>query len=57
MASIMKTLITMIMVMILLMMKNTEKMGVLEHYLKNLIEILANQQETMVVLPEEIIVT
>ena len=43
MASIMKTLITMIMIMILLMMKNTKKMGVLEHYLKNLIEIIANQ--------------
>ena len=29
--------------MILLMMMNTEKLGVLEHYLKSLIEIITNQ--------------
>ena len=39
------------------MMVNTAKLGVLEHYLKNLIEIITNQEETMVVLQEEIIIT
>ena len=29
--------------MILLMMMNTEKLGVLEHYLKSLIEIITNE--------------
>ena len=41
--SVMKTLIIMIIIMILLMMINTEKLGVLEHYLKILIEIITNQ--------------
>ena len=41
--SVMKTLIIMIIIMILLMMINTEKLGVLEHYLKSLIEIITNQ--------------
>ena len=39
----------MIIIMILPMMTNTGKLGVLEHYLKNLIEIISNQQELMVV--------
>ena len=34
-ALIMKTLIIMIIIMILQMMMNIEKLGVLEHYLKN----------------------
>ena len=42
-ALIMKILIIMIIIMILPMMINTEKLGVLEHYLKSLIEILTNQ--------------
>ena len=42
-ASIMKTSIIMIIIMILPMMINTEKLGVLEHYLKSLIEIITNQ--------------
>ena len=33
----------MIIIMILPMMTNTEKLGVLEHYLKKLIEINSNQ--------------
>ena len=40
---IMMILIIMMIIMILLMMLNTEKLGVLEHYLKNLIEIITNQ--------------
>ena len=39
---IMKTLIIMIIIMILLMMMNIEKLAVLEHYLKNQIEIITN---------------
>ena len=39
----MKTLIIMMIIMILLMMINTEKLVVLEHYLKSLIEIITNQ--------------
>ena len=45
---IMVILIIMIIIMILLMMMmmmNTEKMGVLEHYLKSLIEIYTNQSD------------
>ena len=42
-ASIMKTSIIMIIIMILPMMMNTEKLGVLERYLKSLIEIITNQ--------------
>ena len=51
-AFIMKTLIIMMMMMmmmmmmkifLMLMMINTEKSGVLEHYLKSLIEIITNQ--------------
>ena len=38
-----KTLIIMMIIMILPMMINTEKLGVLEHYLKSLIEIITNQ--------------
>ena len=41
--SIMKILIIMLIIMILLMMINTEKLAVLEHYLKILIEIITNQ--------------
>ena len=37
------TLIIMIIIMILEMMTNTEKLVVLEHYLKNLTEIITNQ--------------
>ena len=40
---IMMILIIMMIIMILQMMMNTEKLGVLEHYLKSLIEIIANQ--------------
>ena len=40
---IMMILIIMMIIMILLMMMNTEKLGVLEHYLKSLIEIITNQ--------------
>ena len=40
---IMKTLIIMIIIIILLIMMNIEKLGVLEHYLKRLIEITTNQ--------------
>ena len=40
---IMKTLIIMIIIMILLMMTNTEKLEVLEHYLKSLRVIITNQ--------------
>ena len=41
---LMKTLIIMMtMIFLILMMINTEKSGVLEHYLKNLIEIITNQ--------------
>ena len=43
--------------MILLMMMNIEKLEALEHYLKSLMEIITNQQEPMVVLQEEIIIT
>ena len=55
---IMKTLINMMIIMILLlMMINTEKLGVLEHYLKSLIEITTIQSEPMMVLQEEKITT
>ena len=40
---IMMILIIMITVMILPMMMNAEKLGVLEHYLKNLLETITNQ--------------
>ena len=40
---IMMILIIMMIIMILPMMMNTEKLGVLEHYLKSLIEIITNQ--------------
>ena len=40
---IMMILIILIIIMILPMMMNTEKLGVLERYLKSLIEIIANQ--------------
>ena len=43
--------------MILPMMMNTEKLGVLEYYLKSLIEIITNQYQPMVVLQEEEIIT
>ena len=43
--------------MILLIMMNTEKLGVLEYYLKSLIKIITNQSELMVVLQEEEIIT
>ena len=39
------------------MMENTEKLGVLKHYLKSLIEINTNQSEPMMVLQEEEIIT
>ena len=42
-ALIMMILIFMMIIMILLMMMNAEKLGVLEHYLKSLIEIITNQ--------------
>ena len=42
-ALIMKTVIIIMIIKILLMMMNTEKLGVLEHYLKRLIEIITNQ--------------
>ena len=42
-ASIMNTLMILIIIMILLMVINAEKLGVLEHYLKSLIEIITNQ--------------
>ena len=42
-ALIMKTVIIIMIIKILLMMMNTEKLGVLEHYLKSLIEIITNQ--------------
>ena len=38
-----KTSINMMIIMILPMMMNTEKLGVLEHYLKSLIEIITNK--------------
>ena len=41
--SIMMILIIIIIIMILPMMMNTEKLGVLEYYLKNMIEIITNQ--------------
>ena len=41
--SIMMISVIKIKIMILLMMTNTEKLGVLEHCLKNLIEIVTNQ--------------
>ena len=44
-------------IMILLMMMNTEKLEALEDYLRGLIEIITNQQELIVVLQEEIIIT
>ena len=53
----MKILIIMMIIMILPMMVNTEKLGVLEHYLKSLIEIITNQKEPMMVLQEDEIIT
>ena len=44
--SIMMFLIIMIIIKILPMMTNTDKLGALQNYLKNLIEITTNQQET-----------
>ena len=44
-------------IMILLMMMNTEKLEALEDYLRGLIEIITNQQELIVVLQEEIKIT
>ena len=41
--SIMMILIIIIVIMILPTMMNTEKLGVLEYYLKNMIEIITNQ--------------
>ena len=46
-----------IMILLLMMMMNTEKLGVLKHYLKSLIEIITNQQEPMMVLQEEEVIT
>ena len=40
---IMKTVIIIMIIKILLLMMNTEKLGVLEHYLNRLIEIFTNQ--------------
>ena len=42
-ALIMKIFIIMMIITILLMMLNKEKLEVLEHYLKSLIEIITNQ--------------
>ena len=42
-ALIMMILIIVMIIMILPMMMNTEKLGVLEHYLKSLIEIITNK--------------
>ena len=56
-ALIMMIWIIMIIIMILPMMMNTEKLEVLEHYLKSLIEIITNKNEPMLVLQEEIIIT
>ena len=56
-ALIMMIWIIMITIMILPMMMNTEKLEVLEHYLKSLIEIITNKNEPMLVLQEEIIIT
>ena len=50
-------LIVLIMMILIIMMMNTEKLGVLEHYLKILIEIITNQLELMMVLQEEEIIT
>ena len=44
-------------IMILPMMMNTEKLEVLENYLKSLMEIITNIKELIMVLVEEIIVT
>ena len=46
-----------IMILLLIMIMNTEKLGVLKHYLKSLIEIITNQQEPMMVLQEEEVIT
>ena len=46
-----------IMILLLMMMMNTEKLGVLKHYLKSLIEIITNQQEPIMVLQEEEVIT
>ena len=56
-ALIMKILIIMIIIMILLIMMNIGNLEALEHYLKSLIVIITNQQEPMVFLQEEIIIT
>ena len=52
----MRTLIIMNIIMILLLI-NVEKLEALEHYLKSLIVIIANQQESIIVLQEQIIIT
>ena len=44
-------------IMILSVMTNTEKLKLLEHYLKSLMEIITSQQEPMMVLQEEEIIT
>ena len=46
-------IVTMIVMILLMMMINTEKMEVLEDYLKSLTEIITNQQEPNMVLNEE----
>ena len=43
--------------MILIIMMNIEKLEVLEHYLKSLMEIMTNQSEPMMGLQEEEIIT
>ena len=53
----MKTLIIMMIIMILPMMINTEKLEVLEHYLKGLIKINTNHEKLMIGLQEEKIIT
>ena len=53
----MKTLIIMMIIIILPMMINTEKLVVLENYFKSLIEIITNQIKLMLGLQEEKIIT
>ena len=52
-----KTFMINMMIIMILSMMNTEKLGVLEHYLKSLIEITTIQSEPMMVLQEEKITT
>ena len=42
---------------VMMTMMNTEKLDVLEDYLKGLTEIIANQEKAMMVLQEEKIIT